>query len=149
MSDARSWRSSGSSRTAGGPIRPTVAPGGEPHRLATVAGLRLVGGASKALSGCSMRIAGGRTRTGSEFAKNSSRTSSCIKEASRMPTSQSEEFAVDARQRRADASHAQEAAHDRIGEEGLIATPFEQWKVCGKQSSASRARARFGVVFHV
>src|SRR5829696_1172991 len=82
---------------------------------------------------------------GSEFAKNSSRTLWCIKEASRMPTSQSEELAVDARQRRADTSSPQEPAHDRIGEEGLIATPFEQWKVCGKQSSASRARARFGV----
>src|SRR5215217_2654571 len=66
---------------------------------------------------------------GSEFAKNSSRTLWCIKEASRMPTSQSEELAVDARQRRADTSSPQEPAHDRIGEEGLIATPFEQWKI--------------------
>jgi hypothetical protein len=46
-----------------------------------------------------------------------------------MPTSQSEELAIDARKRGADASHAQEPAHDRIGEEGLIATPFEQWKI--------------------
>src|SRR4051812_7453668 len=73
MSDARSWRSSGSSRIAGGPIRPTVAPGGEPHRLATVAGLRLVGGASKALSGCRTRIAGGRTRTQVLFLANAHR----------------------------------------------------------------------------
>src|SRR5215217_3065175 len=66
---------------------------------------------------------------GSEFAKNSARTSSCIKEASRMATSQSEELAIDARQRRADASHAQKPAHDRIGEEDLIAPPFEQWEI--------------------
>jgi hypothetical protein len=46
-----------------------------------------------------------------------------------MPTSQSEELAVDARQRRADTSDAQEPAHDRIGEKGLIATPFEQWGI--------------------
>src|SRR5215217_1356940 len=71
MSDARSWRSSGSSRIAGGPIRPTVAPGGEPHRLATVAGLRLVGGASKALSGCRRRIAAGSTRTQVHFYSHS------------------------------------------------------------------------------
>jgi hypothetical protein len=56
-----------------------------------------------------------------------------------MPTSQTEEFAVDARQGRADASDAQEPAHDRIGEQGLIATPLEQWKIGCEHGSASRA----------
>ena len=53
-----------------------------------------------------------------------------------MPTSQSEELGVDARQGRAHASDTQEPAHDRIGEEGLITTPFEQWKIRWEHASA-------------
>ena len=53
-----------------------------------------------------------------------------------MPTSQTDELAIDARQRGADTSDAQEPAHDRIGEEGLIATPFEQWKIRWEHASA-------------
>jgi hypothetical protein len=39
---------------AGGPIRPIVAPCGSHIVFATVAGLRLVGGADQALSGCKL-----------------------------------------------------------------------------------------------
>ncbi len=39
---------------AGGPIRPIVAPCGSHIVFATVAGLRLVGGADQALSGCEL-----------------------------------------------------------------------------------------------